>query len=368
MRHDIRLGNLPNLFVFRDGTPVVTLDDWMRRREELLCDAIGLEFDGMPPKPESVRVEHLDGRTRGYTTHYRIHCGTKEHPFTFCMTAYVPNKNGKMPVVITGDAMYTGCFNDEIVAEAQKRGYAVVKFTRTELAPDYDDTEWQYGIHALYPEHRFSTISAWAWGYHRVLDALEQTDFADMRYIAATGHSRGGKTVLLAGATDPRIRYVNPNGSGTHGCGAYRFLQREEADCYANKESEPLDVMFRVFSFWMGQGLRDYIGREGELPHDSHFIKALVFPQCLIETNGYGDIWANPRGSYLSNLAAREVWARYGEKRGCVSHYRMGGHGHTPVDFKALFDYMDADMAHTALPDGFVRAPYDDMEPMHDWK
>ena len=34
MRHDIRLGNLPNLFVFRDGTPVVTLDDWMRRREE----------------------------------------------------------------------------------------------------------------------------------------------------------------------------------------------------------------------------------------------------------------------------------------------------------------------------------------------
>jgi hypothetical protein len=46
----------------------------------------------------------------------------------------------------------------------------------------------------------------------------------------------------------------------------------------------------------------------------------------------------------------------------------MGGHGHTPVDFKALLDYMDADMAHTALPDGFVRAPYDDMEPLHDWK
>ena len=367
MRNDIRLGMLPNLFVFRDGTPVVTEEDWLIRREELIADAVGLEFDGMPPKPVSVRVEHLDARTRGFTTHYRIHCGTKEHPFSFCMTAYVPQKNGRMPVVITGDSMYTSCFNDEIIAEAHKRGYAVVKFTRTELAPDYADPTRECGIYALYPDHNFTAISAWAWGYHRVLDALEQTDFADMRYIAATGHSRGGKTVLLAGATDARIRYVNPNGSGTHGCGAYRFLQREEADTYATKESEPLGRMFEVFPFWMGQGLRDYVGREQELPHDSHFLKALVYPQCLIETNGYGDIWANPRGSYLSNLAACEVWKRYGNARGCVSHYRMGGHGHTPIDFRALFDYMDADMAGAALPACFTHVPYDDMDPLHDW-
>lgn len=367
MRHDIRLGNLPNPFIFRDGTPVVTEEDWFRRREEIIEDAIGLEFDGMPPKPEKVTIEHLDDRGRGQTTHYRIHCGTKAHPFSFCITAYIPQRNGRMPVIVAGDAMYSTCMNDEVIAEAHRRGFAVVRFARTEMAPDYADPDWQYGIHALYPEHRFSTISAWAWGYHRVLDALELTDFADMRYIAATGHSRGGKTVLLAGATDERIRYVNPNGSGTHGCGAYRFLQREDEGKFSNTKSEPLDHMFNMFEFWMGAGLRDYIGREGELPHDMHFIKALVYPRCLIETNGYGDIWANPRGSYLSNLAAREVWRRYGETRGCVSHYRMGGHAHGMEDFRALFDYIDADMADAALPDRFCKPPYDDMDPMHDW-
>lgn len=367
MRHDIRLGMLPNPFFFRDGTPVVTLDDWNRRREELLEDTIGLEYDGMPPKPGSVRVEHLDDKGRGWTTHYRIHCGTEEHPFSFCMAAYIPNKNGRMPVVVTGDAMYSFALNDAIIAEAHRRGFAVVKFARTELAPDYSDPDRVSGINAVFPDHKFSAVSAWAWGYHRVLDALEQTDFADMRCIAATGHSRGGKTVLLAGATDTRIRYVNPNGSGTHGCGAYRFLQREDNEGYVNRESESLCRLLNVYGYWMGQGLRDYVGHEQDLPHDSHFIKALIFPRCLIETNGYADTWANPRGAYLSNLAAREVWRRYGEERGCVCHYRMGEHDHTPADFNALFDYMEADMAHAALPSCFTHVPYDDMEPLHDW-
>ena len=100
MRHDIRLGMLPNPFFFRNGTPVVTEDDWMTRRAEIIEDAIVLEFDGMPPKPETVRVEHLDPRGHGQTTHYRIHCGTKEHPFSFCITAYTPQRKGRMPVIV----------------------------------------------------------------------------------------------------------------------------------------------------------------------------------------------------------------------------------------------------------------------------
>ncbi len=367
MRNDIRLGMLPNPFFFRDGTPVVAEADWRERRKEILEDTIALEFDGMPPAPESVRVEHLDNRCRGFTTTYRIHCGTKEHPFSFCITAYIPNRKEKMPVIVTGDGMYTSNCSDEVIAEAQRRGFAVVKFTRTEMAPDYADPNREFGINALWPELRFTAISAWAWGYHRVLDALEQIDFADMDHIALTGHSRGGKTVLLAGATDERARYINPNGSGTHGCGAYRFLQREAEGLYGDAMSEPLDFMFRHVPYWMGEGLRDYIDREGELPHDSHFIKALIAPRCLIETNGYGDIWANPRGSYLSLLAAREVWKRYYEERNCVCHYRFGGHRHGMADFTALFDFMDADMAGAPLPPALRTTPYEDMEPLHNF-
>lgn len=55
---------------------------------------------------------------------------------------------------------------------------------------------------------------------------------------------------------------------------------------------------------------------------NSRFIKALIAPRCYLETNGYGDIWANPRGSYLSLMAAKEVWKFYGAEDKCACWYR----------------------------------------------
>ena len=367
MRQDIRLSLLPDPFVFRDGTRVTNVAGWEKRRLEILEDTISLEFDGMPPQPEVFEVEPTDLHGRGSTCTYRVHCGRKDKPFTFTFMTYMPNLKGRMPAVVTGDAMYADNMNDAVIAEAKKRGFVCVKFNRTELAPDFPDPDRKHGINALWPNMKFTAISAWAWGYHRVIDALLTLDYIDPDRIAVSGHSRGGKTALLAGATDTRIRYTNPNGSGTHGCGAYRFLQRETAGQYADQISEPLEFMMKNIGYWMGQGLWDYVGREGELPYDSHFIKALIAPRCYIETNGYGDIWANPRGAYLSWQAARETWKLYSAEKNCACWYRFGGHGHHLPDFTALFDFMDADIAGTPLPESISRAPYDDMEPLYDW-
>lgn len=368
MRKDKRLGFLPDPFIFRDGHRVEGVEEWEARRLEILEDAIGLEFDGMPPCPEVFRVEPTHLRGKGATSSYRIHCGTKVQPFTFCFYVYRPDLDGKLPVVLTGDLTYTANCNDDVIAEANRRGFTVVKFNRNELAPDYADPDRQCGIYGLWPELKFTAISAWAWGYHRVIDVLETLDYVDMDHIAVTGHSRGGKTALLAGATDTRIRYTCPNGSGTHGCGAYRFVQiEEEGQGFVDTYSEPLEFMMNHVSYWMGQGLWDYIGKEETLPHDSHFIKALVAPRCYLETNGYGDIWANPRGSYLSLLAAKEVWKLYDAEDKCACWYREGGHKHGLPEFNALFDFMEADMKEKALPAEFVKPPYNDMEQLHDW-
>ncbi len=366
MRKDKRLAMLPDPFITRAGTRVQTITDWEARRVEILEDVIGLEFDGMPPKPETFRVEGTHVRGRGATSSYRIHCGTRENPFTFPFYIYRPDKVGKLPVVLTGDMTYTQNCDDAVIAEAHRRGFIVVKFNRTELAPDFADPNRTHGINALWPELPFSTISAWAWGYHRVVDALATFDFVDMDRIAITGHSRGGKTVLLAGATDTRIRYTCPNGSGTHGCGTYRFYQEEESDD-PNAHSETLGFMMDHLGYWMGQGLAAYVGREETLPYDTHFIKTLVAPRCYLETNGYGDTWANPRGAYLGLLAAREVWKLYGAEDKCQCWYRNGGHNHGMPEFCALFDFMEADMYDTPLPASITRLPYTDMEPQHDW-
>lgn len=367
MRKDIILGNLPDPYIFRDGTRVKDISDWKRRREEIISDTIDLEFDGMPPRPDEIKVEPLHGVSRGRAAAYRIHCGTKEHPFSFCFMAYIPPKEGKLPVVLTGDAIYTDDCNDKVIAEAARRGFIVVKFNRTELAPDYNDPERRCGINAVWKDHKFSTISAWAWGYHRVVDALCTLDYVDSDHIAISGHSRGGKTVLLAGATDERIRYTNPSGSGLHGCGCYRFLQRETVGDH-EEISEPLDSMFKHFPYWMGQRMHDYIGKEEKIPHDMHFIKSLVAPRFYIETNGYGDIWANPRGSYLSWRAAREAWNMYGAEEKCRTWYREGGHAHGWEEYNALFDLMEYDINGKPLPEAITRAPYDDMDDIYDWK
>ena len=54
------LGKLPDPFVFQDGTPVRTREDWRRRRQELIATAVALQYGTMPPQPEFVEVEPLN--------------------------------------------------------------------------------------------------------------------------------------------------------------------------------------------------------------------------------------------------------------------------------------------------------------------
>lgn len=358
------LAPLPNVLTMEDGTQVRTADDWSRRRAEILSSAVALEYGGMPPAPEFLTVEPLHTPGAERLNSYRIHTGTHAKPFSFVLQIFRPKHTGACPVLLTGDGCYRYC-NDAVIDEANRRGYAVARFNRTEFAPDLYNSARDAGIYPLYPDHRFSAISAWAWGYHRAVDALSTMDFVDGAHIAITGHSRGGKTVLLAGATDARIAYVNPNNSGAHGCGCYRYEQYEDdALPIEDHRNEKLEDLFRAVPYWMGEGMHAYIGRETALPHDMHFIKALVAPRCLLETNGYDDVWSNPRGSYQTHLAAKAVWALLGASENVAAWYRAGGHNHGFADFTALLDFIDCKRADLPLPECYRIDPYPAMKPM----
>ena len=80
-----------------------------------------------------------------------------------------------------------------------------------------------------------------------------------------------------------------------------------------------------------------------------------------------GDQHANPRGSYLTNRAAREVWKLYGCEERCQAWYRTGVHNHGWRDFNALFDFIDAVRYGAPLPADITRVPYADLQPLHDW-
>ena len=310
---------------------------WQIRRKELLDLVVDVEFGGMPPKPETLRVEQLQ-HGLGEMLSMRVHIN---EAFSFTLQLYKPVKRPqpgtKFPVVLTGDGCYRNC-NDTVIDSAHARGYAVAKFNRVEFAHDVPGAPRKGGIYDLYPDTDFGAIAAWAWGYSRAMDALETIDIVDASRVAITGHSRGGKTVLLAGAVDERFAWVHPNDSGCGGAGCFRY-RTEPRD--GKRGNEQLQDIMRGLGFWFGPKLREYIGRDWELPVDQHFLKAAVAPRKLIETSARDDTWANPMGSYLTYQAAREVYTLLGVPDNIAYRIREGGHAHTPGDFESLFAFME---------------------------
>ncbi len=205
------LGELPNPFIFDDGHMVSSTGEWKERRKELYATAVELQFGGYPPQPDFLTVEALN---YGKSQHsYKIHTGTKNHPISFLVKVILPSGKNR-PFIVNGD-MCSGYFLQEGFIEAAiSNDVGWVFFDRTELAHDIANEGRGCGaVFEAYPNLSFGTLAAWAWGYSRCLDMLEQLKLSqvDLSCIAFSGHSRGGKAAILAGAIDQRVRVVNPN-------------------------------------------------------------------------------------------------------------------------------------------------------------
>ena len=105
------------------------------------------------------------------------------------------------------------------------RGYAVAEFNFQEAALDSKEKGRTASVYHLFGETLdCGALMAWAWGIHRVIDALEGDPRIDRSKIIVTGHSRYAKATLLAGAFDERIALTVPSHSGCAGAAPYRFI------------------------------------------------------------------------------------------------------------------------------------------------
>lgn len=344
---------LPNPFLFDNGMSVTTIGGWHERRTEMLKSLQDIEYGTMPPIPERIRVDELHRHRvkrllNAQHMHHRIWIEGGAEPFSFIVEVYIPEGKGPFPVVINGD----GCWNyltDDVIMDVLGRGYMIASFNRTEIVPDNFIRERNTGLYRVYLNGDFGAIAAWAWGYHRVVDFLDTEPAADMTKISVVGHSRGGKTVLLAGATDERIALTAPNDSGCCGAGCFRV---------EGEGSETLKDILKNIPFWFSPKLKEFIGKETELPFDQHFLKALVAPRALLSTEALGDLWANPRGTYQTYLAAREVYRFLDAESRIAIHYREGVHEHNRADWNVFLDYADHQFRGTPLAPAFNWNPF----------
>lgn len=367
------LGKMPDPLLKEDGTRM-TPEEWYLKRDEIKKKVVEMEFGEIIPRPEVVEIERLNMLTRNHVgTWFKIYAGTKEKQISFTLELNIPdfsdkydpssNEEEKYPVILTGDACYANMESD-VIDEAMKRGYIAARFNRLELANDVKGSR-EGGLHRVYPDIRFTDIGAWAWGYSVCMDVFEKLSYVDETEVGVTGHSRGGKTAMLAAVIDERIKYTCPNNSGCHGAVSYRCVVTGQGE--GNHRSERLGDMLDNFPTWMGDALSAYRDKEQELPYDMHYFGALVAPRYFFQCEGMQDYWINPIGAWQNFMAVKACFKYLGCEDHAAAWFRPGEHRHKLPDYIEFLNFMDRARAGIPPSEHHTTNPYPTIRKNFDW-
>jgi hypothetical protein len=154
----------------------------------------------------------------------------------------------------------------------------------------------------------WGALRAWAWGASRALDYFETDNAVDAKQVGLEGHSRFGKTALVAMAYDPRFAIAYISSSGTGGAKLYRHIFGELTENLAGTGEY----------HWMAGNFLKYSGplTTGDLPVDAHELIALSAPRPVFIGGGAlnGDGWADSTGMFLAAATAGPVYRLLGKK------------------------------------------------------
>ncbi len=282
-------------------------------REEMLDILQCEEYGYMPPKPEKVEYKVTENFVRTFCagkatlSKVDITVTVKGNDFTFPMYAVIPKKEGKYPFFV--HINFRSDVPDRYMPSEElfDNGFAVLSFGYKDVTSD--DGDFTNGLAgALYENgvrgpRDAGKIAMWAWAAQRVLDYAETVDKLDMNCATVCGHSRLGKTALLAAATDERFKFAYSNDSGCSGAAITR-----------DKVGEKIADIHRVFPFWFCENYANYVPNVHSLPFDQHFLAASILPRYVLIGSAELDEWADPLSEMLTCVAVGPLYEKYGMK------------------------------------------------------
>ena len=362
--------DVPPLMVTKAGAPVKDVATWEKVRRAELKDIFYENEYGWRPveRPDTLAFElaepdkvMMDGKA--IRKRVRVSWKGPLASQSFVFTAFIPVTAKARPApgfILICNRPAAANIDPERVNKSEfwpaeeivARGYAALAFWNGDVAPDDSKGKCSKGVHACWAKERtansWGALSAWAWGASRVLDWVETEPLLDAKHFGVVGHSRGGKTALLAGVTDTRFAMACVNDSGCSGA----KLNHIELP-----KSESIARISKVFPHWFCLNYRKFAGKEFEMDFDQHMMVALMAPRAVAIASASKDHWAGQRGEYASALLASPAWELYG-KRGLVSdgfpnpnearqdgtvsyHLREGVHNLTLHDWNRYMDFAD---------------------------
>lgn len=351
-------------FLFNNGTRVQTEDEWEIRRTEIKELLLDEEYGTMPGNPYNITAKLIEsedlggGHIRNTTKLIMYPRESSTTAINFTLWIYIPNGTGPFPTIVKVGEDGTGS-QDAMSDYILEREYIYVCYNHLELDPDTQSKDIVGACQQAYPSYSWESLAVWAWGAMRVADFLLNESWVsapdgipniDPDALIVTGHSRRGKTALLAGAMDERFTMVVPNGSGCGGAGSF-LVQGYLSETITDATSK--------FKTWFKEGFEEYGGNEEELPFDQHFLRALVAPRIILSTEGLADLWANPIGTQAVYEATQPVYEFLGASLNNTLHYRDGFHGFTQTDFKVLLDLSDKLLLGKSINGNFYMEPFD---------
>lgn len=363
--------DVPELMTAFSGEKIASVEQWEKVRAPELLEEFTREEYGRRPveRPAALAFEEaepdkvmMDGKA--VRKRVRIIYAGPHGGGSFTFTAFIPRSEKPSPAFlficnrnpvenIDPERVNKSGFwpAEEIVA----RGYAAITFWNGDVAPDRN-TGNTLGAFAAFdcfdPDRRRSdswgTLSAWAWGASRVMDWIETEQTLDAKHVAVVGHSRGGKTALVAGVYDKRFAMACSNDSGCSGA------KLNHIDL---PKSEHISQIVKNFSYWFCNNYLMHANVETQWRVDQHEFVALMAPRLVCIASATEDFWAGQEGEYWSGVLASPAWELYGKKGlvadgfpppetplqdGCVSyHLRTGKHNLTPYDWNVYMDFAD---------------------------
>lgn len=288
---------LPDLLRLSDGSMADTVERWRQRREEI-GELLSREFAGYPTRlrvrteKRIMRCEKDSYGGKAETEHcllvIRSHYSEADFPFTLT----IPKIESPAPFFVY--LGFTPSPADGIGEEIIDAGYALASVCYQDIAADYYD-DYMTGLGRFCARNRYDSwgkLRIWSWAASRILDVLSGDERLDFSRAAVMGHSRLGKTALLAGAFDERFALTVSCQSGAGGAALFRGKTGERMKDLNGKGS----------CLWFtGNFFRH---TEMSLPFDQHFLLAMTAPRYVYVSSASEDAWADPKSEFLGCVAA----------------------------------------------------------------